>query len=133
MCYVFSAIFLFLENFQKPPGRLVIAAKQLILILVFPRFVRGIAWQWVMCCQVTQGHNPVFGFFLMKCLSVMNTSHHRQSAQTYSLEFDVLRVLEWCWLEGKEVLIICGWLGFIHHWIPCDWRLIGMKIVWAWS
>jgi len=118
------------KNFQKPPSGLVITARRLMLTLVFSRFLPGTAWRWPMCRQATQGHNQVSGYFLMKCLAVMNT---RQATRTCSLELDTLRVLEWCWWEGKEVPIICEGLGLNHHWIPRDWGLIGMRIVWAWS
>jgi len=41
MCSIFSAIFVFLENFQKPPGGLVIVVRRLMLTLVFSGFLPG--------------------------------------------------------------------------------------------
>jgi len=45
-------------------------------------------------------HMPATQFlgFWMKCLVVMNT---RQATRTYSLDFNVLRILRWFWLGGK--------------------------------
>jgi len=70
--------FVFLEIFQKPPSGLFIAARRLMLILVFSGFLRGTAWRRVLCRQSTHTVQPSF-WVLMNCLAVMNT---RQATRT---------------------------------------------------
>ena len=65
----FAFKFMFLENFQKPPSGLFVAARRLMIILVFLGSRDGTIWRRTLNCQATHDNSGVSGFQRWNCLA----------------------------------------------------------------